>query len=148
MLGGGSGMCFCFFVLLWVIVLYRWPSLFANFLSAVSLIRGPGKHTKIQYLRSLPRLFAFFLKEFGLKMAYKWLFSSIQCSLIIHGFSIRGTLMERIYRELRGKPVIHYNASIRGLCSLRSIYPQFRLSAVQLSVFSHNMFTNFRLLLI
>ena len=37
--------------------------------------------------------------------------------------------------------VIHCNASILGLCSSRSIYLQFRVSAVQLSVFYHNVYT-------
>ncbi len=31
--------------------------------------------------------------------------TSQQCSLVIRGFIIRGTLSERIYRELRGPPV-------------------------------------------
>jgi hypothetical protein len=39
---------------------YRRPSLFAVFLSAVSLIRGQWKYTKIQNSRTFPRLFAIF----------------------------------------------------------------------------------------
>ena len=53
---------------------------------------------------SFPRLFAFF-EGIWLKYGVKTTFSSIQCSLVIRDVSIRSTVMERIYRELRGKPV-------------------------------------------
>ena len=55
---------------------YRRPSLFADFLSAVSLIRGPRKNIpkfsilgiSFAYSRFFFLFFFFFLKEFGFKM--------------------------------------------------------------------------------
>ena len=58
---------------------YRWTSLFADFLSAVSLIRGLEICSKIQNSRSLSCLFAILLK-FDTKMALKWHCSDIQRS--------------------------------------------------------------------
>ena len=46
------------------------------------------------------------MDEFWLKNNTLSDFFATQCSLIIRGFSIRGTLTERIYRELRGPPVL------------------------------------------
>ncbi len=52
-------------------------------------------------IRGLLLAHSWFFEEFGLKND----FSGIQCSIVIRGFSIYVNLMERIYRELRGKPV-------------------------------------------
>jgi len=49
------------------VCLYRRPSLFTDFLSAVSLIRGPEKYTKIHYSLSFPRLFTIIWRNLALK---------------------------------------------------------------------------------
>jgi hypothetical protein len=46
-----------------------------------------------------------FSMGFALKLHKKWNLLAIQCSLIIHGFKIRGTFTEHVYRELHGPPV-------------------------------------------
>ncbi len=66
-------------------------------------------------IRGLSLAHSRFIKEIRLKNDVKITFSSIQCSLVIRGFIICGNLMERIYRELRGKPV----ASLSSNLSLR-----------------------------
>ncbi len=80
--------------------LYRWPSLFAVFLSVVSLICD-------QNLR--------FLKVFDIKSSFIYYFG-IQYSFIIRGFRISGVLPERIYRKLRGLPVLDKNLMILCFC--------------------------------
>jgi hypothetical protein len=47
-----------------------------------------------------------FLMQTCIKLYLKWSFYAIQCYLVIRGFIIRGSLTERIYRELRWKPVL------------------------------------------
>jgi hypothetical protein len=54
-------------------------------------------------------------------------FPGIQCSLIIRGFSIRGKLTERIYRELRGKPVYEAKQGVEMAAKNLPFVPQFSL---------------------
>ena len=51
-------------------------------------------------------LFKIFFTKCGIKIIREQCFSTIQCSLIIRGFIICGTLAEPIYRKLRGPPVL------------------------------------------
>jgi hypothetical protein len=83
-----------------------WHSLFAVVLSAVSLIRCQWKYTKIRNSRTFPRLFAIFDSFWHRIQSKIPSFWSVQYSLIIRGFRIRSILPERIYRELRGPPLI------------------------------------------
>ena len=50
--------------------------------------------------------------ELGIKLDKNWSFLARQCSLVICGFIIRDSLPERIYRELRGPPVLMHDEVI------------------------------------
>jgi SNF2 family DNA or RNA helicase len=78
-------------------------------LSSDTIIRGLRKYTKVQYSWFSPRLFVVLLMELGFNVE-KCLFSGMQCSLVIRGFSNPGTLMEGIYWKSRWKPA-NYCAS-------------------------------------
>lgn len=87
---------------------YSRSLLFADFL----IICGPVYGFSIAY----------FMKEFGFKMVWNWLFSSIQFSLIISGFSIRGSLIDRTYL-----PRI-----TRGICKSIARFPNLFLAGDKL----------------
>ncbi len=57
-------------------------------------------------LALIPSLIRGFWMICGLKLHKRYHFLAIQGSLVIRGFKICGPLTERIYRELRGPPVL------------------------------------------
>ncbi len=71
-----------------------------------AVLKNVPKFSIRGYLSLIPLLICGFWIIFTLKLHKQWKFMSIQCSLIIRGFEIRGSLVERIYRELRGPPVL------------------------------------------
>ncbi len=62
-----------------------------------------------------PSLIRGFLMELGIKLDQNWSFLASQCSPVICGFIICDSLPERIYRELRGPPVLS------NLCSATTL---------------------------
>ena len=69
-------------------------------------ICGCSENTKIQYLRSFCFCSLAYLQFFdAIKITLKVIFLVIECSLVIRGFKIRGTLTGCIYSKLQGPTV-------------------------------------------
>ena len=79
-----------------------WSLLFAVFLSAVSLICGPRKNTKPQYLQSFPNLFAVFWCKWVWNSPKSGLFNhTVHRCVVIHGLIIHSSLAVWINSKLR-----------------------------------------------
>jgi hypothetical protein len=109
-------------------MLSRYPSIMGSSLIYVTYCTGGPRYSRSFYprfrlfavreniqkfkIRGLSLAFSRFLTVFYIKSSFKQTFCGRTVLPHLRGFRIRGVLSERIYRELRGPPVLEFCSRI------------------------------------